>query len=103
MVGGLQALEPLREPFTEKLGISIQKISETDAFKEAILEQPEGMSVSDDILAKVDLIVSRRLEELTPELVKDIIERMIEEHLGWLVVWGGVFGGLIGLFTTFIF
>ncbi|MED5516868.1 MAG: DUF445 domain-containing protein [SAR324 cluster bacterium] len=103
MVGGLQALEPLREPFTEKLGISIQKISETDAFKEAILEQPEGMSVSDDILEKVDLIVSRRLEELTPELVKDIIERMIEEHLGWLVVWGGVFGGLIGLFTTFIF
>ncbi|MED5240355.1 MAG: DUF445 domain-containing protein, partial [SAR324 cluster bacterium] len=87
----------------EKLGISIQQISETDAFKEAILEQTEGMSVSDDILAKVDLIVSRRLEELTPELVKDIIERMIEEHLGWLVVWGGVFGGLIGLFTTFIF
>ena len=66
-------------------------------------EQLEDISVSDDILAKVDVIVSRRLAELTPEMVKDIIERMIQEHLGWLVVWGGVFGGLIGLVSTFIF
>jgi uncharacterized membrane protein YheB (UPF0754 family) len=65
-------------------------------------EQLEDISVSDDILTKVDVIVSRRLAELTPEMVKEIIERMIQEHLGWLVVWGGVFGGLIGLVTTFI-
>ena len=68
-----------------------------------MLEQMDGSSGSNDILAKVDIIVNRRLEELTPEIVKDIIERMIQEHLGWLVVWGGVFGGLIGLATTFIF
>jgi uncharacterized membrane protein YheB (UPF0754 family) len=103
MVGGVQALEPLREPFTEKLEVAVHKISETDAFKEAMREQLEDISVSDDILAKVDVIVSRRLAELTPEMVKDIIERMIQEHLGWLVVWGGVFGGLIGLVSTFIF
>ena len=103
MVGGVQALEPLREPFTEKLQLAVHKISETDAFKEAMREQLEDISVSDDILAKVDVIVSRRLAELTPEMVKDIIERMIQEHLGWLVVWGGVFGGLIGLVSTFIF
>ena len=60
-------------------------------------------SVSEDILKKVDAIVSRRLNELTPQMVKEIIERMIQEHLGWLVVWGGVFGGLIGLITTFVF
>jgi uncharacterized membrane protein YheB (UPF0754 family) len=103
MVGGVQALEPLREPFTEKLEVAVHKISETDAFKEAMREQLEDISVSDDILAKVDVIVSRRLAELTPEMVKEIIERMIQEHLGWLVVWGGVFGGLIGLVSTFIF
>jgi uncharacterized membrane protein YheB (UPF0754 family) len=103
MVGGLQALEPLRVPFTEKLQVAVYKISETDSFKEAMREQLGDISVSDDILAKVDVIVSRRLAELTPEMVKDIIERMIQEHLGWLVVWGGVFGGLIGLITTFVF
>jgi uncharacterized membrane protein YheB (UPF0754 family) len=103
MVGGLQALEPLRVPFTEKLQVAVYKISETDSFKEAMREQLGDISVSDDILAKVDVIVSRRLAELTPEMVKDIIELMIQEHLGWLVVWGGVFGGLIGLITTFVF
>jgi uncharacterized membrane protein YheB (UPF0754 family) len=103
MVGGVQALEPLREPFTKKLQDAVHKISETDAFKEAIREQLEDTSVSDDILTKVDVIVSKRLAELTPDMVKEIIERMIHEHLGWLVVWGGVFGGLIGLVTTFIF
>jgi uncharacterized membrane protein YheB (UPF0754 family) len=103
MVGGVKALEPLREPFTEKLQDAVHKISETDAFKEAMREQLEDISVIDDILAKVDIIVSKRLAELTPDMVKEIIERMIQEHLGWLVVWGGVFGGLIGLVTTFIF
>ena len=103
MVGGVQALEPLREPFAEKLQSTINKISETAAFKEAMREQMDDISVSDDILVKVDVIVSKRLAELTPDMVKEIIERMIQEHLGWLVVWGGVFGGLIGLVTTFIF
>jgi uncharacterized membrane protein YheB (UPF0754 family) len=103
MVGGVQALEPLREPFTKKLQDAVHNISETDAFKEAMREQLEDTSVSDDILTKVDVIVSKRLAELTPDMVKEIIERMIHEHLGWLVVWGGVFGGLIGLVTTFIF
>ena len=103
MVGGLQALEPLRKPFTEKLQDAVNKISETDAFKEAMSEQLENISGSNDILAKVDVIVSKRLEELTPDIVKEIIERMIKKHLGWLVVWGGFFGVLIGLMTTFIF
>ena len=103
MVGGVQALETLRAPFTEKLKDAVHKITETNAFKEAIREQIEDISVSDDILAKVEVIVITRLAELTPDMVKEIIERMIQEHLGWLVVWGGVFGGLIGLITTFIF
>jgi len=103
MVGGVQALEPLREPFKEKLQVAVQKISKTEPFKEALREQLADLSASDDILQKVEGIVSKRLDELTPNMVKEIVERMIQEHLGWLVVWGGVFGGLIGLITTFVF
>ena len=103
MVGGVQALEPLREPFKEKLQVAVQKISKTEPFKEALREQLADLSASDNILQKVESIVSKRLDELTPNMVKEIVERMIQEHLGWLVVWGGVFGGLIGLITTFVF
>jgi len=103
MVGGVQALEPLREPFKEKLQVAVQKISKTDPFKEALREQLADLSASDNILQKVEGIVSNRLDELTPNMVKEIVERMIQKHLGWLVVWGGVFGGLIGLITTFVF
>jgi len=103
MVGGVQALEPLREPFKEKLRVAVQKISKTEPFEEALREQLADLSASDNILQKVEGIVSKRLDELTPNMVKEIVERMIQEHLGWLVVWGGVFGGLIGLITTFVF
>ena len=103
MLGGVQALEPLRKPFLEKLKFAVQKISKTEPFQQAMREQMADFSVSDDILQKVEGIVSKRLDELTPNMVKEIVERMIQEHLGWLVVWGGVFGGLIGLFTTFVF
>ncbi|MDB4562766.1 DUF445 domain-containing protein, partial [Akkermansiaceae bacterium] len=53
-----------------------------------------------ELLARVNVIVEKRLEELTPKMVKDIIQQMIREHLGWLVVWGGVCGGLIGLVAS---
>ena len=103
MVVGVQSLELLREPFKAKILFAVQKISKTEPFKEALREQLADLSASDDILQKVEGIVSKRLDELTPNMVKEIVERMIQEHLGWLVVWGGVFGGLIGLITTFVF
>ncbi len=46
---------------------------------------------------EIDLLMTEKLELLTPELVKTLIEEMIRRHLGWLIVWGNVFGGLIGL------
>ena len=103
MLGGVQALELLREPFKEKLLGAVRKISETEPFQQAMLEQLADFSTSDYILQKVEDIVCKRLDELTPNMVKEIVERMIHEHLGWLVVWGGVFGGLIGLLSTFVF
>ena len=57
---------------------------------------------SNSIVAKVEEIVQKRLDELTPKMVKDIIQEMIRMHLGWLVVWGGVFGGILGFFAYFI-
>jgi len=103
MIGGIKSLQPLREPFIEKLKISIQKISETEQFKDLIRKQFLDHSASEEILEKVDGIVSKRLEELTPNMVKEIVENMIQQHLGWLVVWGGVFGGFIGIISTYIF
>lgn len=100
MFGGEQALEPLKEPFTEKLKTAIVKISQNDSFQEALHESLGSSDVSDDIYEKVSGIVNKRLDELTPKMVKEIVQKMIKEHLGWLVVWGGVFGGVIGLVST---
>lgn len=100
MFGGEAALEPLKEPFTQKLQAAMQKIVHTQAFQQTLHENLTSSSVSDDIYEKVSGIVNKRLDELTPKMVKEIVQKMIKEHLGWLVVWGGVFGGLIGLIST---
>ena len=103
MVGGIEALNPLREPFIEKLKLTVKKLSETQQFRDSISEQFSNRHLNEEILKKVNEIVTKRLEELTPDLVKEIIENIIHKHLGWLVVWGGVFGGIIGMITTLLF
>ncbi|WP_419764015.1 MAG: DUF445 domain-containing protein [Arcobacter sp.] len=102
MFGGETALNPLKEPFVEKLKGAIVTISKNESFQSSLHESLGSSSVSDDIFEKVSLIVNSRLEELTPKMVKEIVQKMIKEHLGWLVVWGGVFGGLIGLVSTLV-
>lgn len=100
MFGGVEALEPMRQPFMDKMGESIVTMTQTEEFSLALQEQLEQPDMSADLFQKVSHIVEQRLNELTPEAVKDIIQTMIKEHLGWLVVWGGVFGGLIGLLAA---
>jgi len=102
MFGGESALEPLKEPFTDKLKGAIVTISKNESFQQSLHESLGSSNVSDDIYEKVSEIVNRRLDELTPKMVKEIVQKMIKEHLGWLVVWGGVFGGLIGLVSTLV-
>lgn len=97
MLGGDDALQPLREPFSEKLKTSVIEISNTDEFAEKLKANVASKQNIEEMMSKVDNIVQQRLNELTPAMVKDIIQEMIKSHLGWLVVWGGFFGGLIGL------
>lgn len=97
MLGGDEALQPLKEPFSEKLKTSVIEISNTDEFAEKLKANVASQQNIEEMMNKVDNIVQQRLNELTPAMVKDIIQEMIKSHLGWLVVWGGFFGGLIGL------
>ena len=93
MVGGRKALDPLKEPFTQKLKIII------DDF---LTENTSGDTGSNatSLLSKIENILDARLADLSPEDIKSIVQRMIKEHLGWLVVWGGFFGGLLGLILS---
>ncbi|PKG58407.1 DUF445 domain-containing protein [Shewanella sp. Choline-02u-19] len=97
MFGGTEAIQPLREPFIEKMKASLSDISQSDQFYELLKAELEQSNMIDDMRVKVEEIVTQRLNELTPQLVKEIVQDMIKKHLGWLVVWGGIFGGLIGL------
>lgn len=100
LVGGISALDPLREPFVKKMTKVVHDIAESEEFRDALAEGLTDHRTVDTVVERVSGIVDGRLEELTPQMVKEIIQEMIRKHLGWLVVWGGVFGGLIGLVTS---
>jgi uncharacterized membrane protein YheB (UPF0754 family) len=97
MFGGADALQPLRSPFEANVRQEIQSLIESPKLTEVLQSSLNMQSHASEIIDKVEAIVAKRLDELTPEMVKKIIQDMIHQHLGWLVVWGGVFGGLIGL------
>lgn len=97
MVGGVAALEPLKEPVCKKIRLTLTDLTKSETFVETIHEGINARQISGDLTNDIEAIVEKRLDELTPDMVKTIIQQMIKEHLGWLVVWGGVFGGLIGL------
>lgn len=101
-IGGISALEPLKAPFELQMRKEVHAILQSPKFLKAVEDGMGDENVKGEIIEKVELIVTRRLEELSPQIVKEIIQEMIREHLGWLVVWGGVFGGLIGLLTQLL-
>ncbi|MCU0712360.1 MAG: DUF445 domain-containing protein [Pirellula sp.] len=102
MFGGAKALEPLREPFRNNVEKEIRTLANSPKLQEVISQSATNADTVDAVVAKVNGIVEKRLNELTPKMVKEIIQEMIREHLGWLVVWGGVFGALIGLAASFL-
>ncbi|MDG1732561.1 MAG: DUF445 domain-containing protein [Thalassotalea sp.] len=102
MFGGSEALVPLKEPFIIKMKTSFVEITQSDNFNELVKAELEQPKILGGVKDKVEGIISKRLDELTPQLVKEIIQDMIRKHLGWLVVWGGIFGGLIGLISALL-
>lgn len=101
MMGGEEALIPLKEPFTEKMKVTLTEMVESDKFKAALEQGLDAHKIGEDIIGKVETVIDKRLNELTPQLVKEMVQEIIRQHLGWLVVWGGVFGGLIGAAFSF--
>jgi len=101
MFGGEEALEGLRDPFSRKLKSAVSTIVSSETFKAQLDYHIQNSALSEDMIASVEGLITRRLEELTPKMVKELVQELIKEHLGWLVVWGGVFGGLIGFASSF--
>jgi uncharacterized membrane protein YheB (UPF0754 family) len=101
MMGGEEALAPLQEPFTAKMQATLADMVESDRFKEALQHGLDAHKIGEDIVGKIETVIDKRLNELTPQMVKEIVQAIIREHLGWLVVWGGVFGGLLGAAFNF--
>ena len=97
MVGGAKRLDGLREPFVKRMQAYLSEVGNDEEFIAQF-----GSHSSQVLLTKVESIVERRLEELTPQLVKEIMQQMIRKHLGWLVVWGGVFGALMGFVVELV-
>lgn len=97
MVGGAKALTGLREPFNQRMRTYLNEILVSEAFQTRFTDRLAGATHSDAVIARIEDLVDRRLQELTPEQVRIIVQQMIRKHLGWLVVWGGVIGGLMGL------
>ncbi|MBF0287697.1 MAG: DUF445 domain-containing protein [SAR324 cluster bacterium] len=98
MLGGVQVLEPLRAPFEDEFQKQLGQILSHLDFGTMLTAGTDF----EQFRPKVEVMIDKRLEELTPQQVKEIIDQMIREHLGWLVVWGGVFGAVIGLFSALV-
>ncbi len=103
MMGGVEALTPLKEPFIEKVKVTLVEMVDSSDFKTALQHGLNAQKISTDLVTKIETVIDKRLNELTPQLVKEMVQAIIKEHLGWLVVWGGVIGGLLGgVFSFFV-
>jgi len=105
MFGGEAALDPIKPDFVEKMRGAIKEMVSSGDFQgklQVLMAGGSNGGEHSDLLDRVNVIVEKRLEELTPRMVKEIIQQMIRAHLGWLVVWGGVCGGLIGLAASLL-
>lgn len=102
MVGGKDTLLPLKEPLTKKIRLILTEILESERFKTALEQSLDANKISTDIISKVETVIDKRLNDLTPQMVKIMVQKIIIQHLGWLVVWGGIFGGAVGAGVAFL-
>ncbi|KAJ5070458.1 hypothetical protein M0811_10930 [Anaeramoeba ignava] len=87
------SLKPLVLPFVIGIGKDIIPIfiSYADSAQWFDIEK---------IRIELDLLMTEKLKQLTPQIVKQLMEDIMRDHLGWLIVWGNVFGALIGLISS---
>ncbi len=102
MLGGRDALNPLKSPFVEKMREFIKDQFADSGFQEQIQAALKTALDDEAIHARLESLIDERLKQMTPQMVKEIIQEMIRKHLGWLVVWGCAFGGLIGLIVAVV-
>ena len=81
MMGGEEALVPLKEPFTEKMKVTLSEMVESDRFKAALKQGLDAHKIGGDIIGKIETVIDKRLSELTPQLVKEMVQAIIREHL----------------------
>ena len=64
MVGGSDAIQPMREPFIEKMKASIQEISQSEQFNTLLREELEQPGIISGMRDKVSDIIEKRLDEI---------------------------------------
>ena len=100
MLGGKDALSPLKAPFVERMRSYFRTQFANQAFRSRVENAMRGALDEDSIRQTVAELIDCRLDEMTPKMVKEIVQQMIQKHLGWLVVWGCALGGVMGLVVT---
>ena len=101
MMGGEEALQPLKQPFIDKMQGTLQEMVSSERFTNALQNGLNAHKIGEQLVSKVERVIDKRLSELTPQMVKEMVQAIIKQHLGWLVVWGGVFGGVLGALSVF--
>jgi uncharacterized membrane-anchored protein YjiN (DUF445 family) len=102
MLGGRDALNPLKSPFVERMREYFKEQFANDEFQSRVEGAMKNALDEESIRETVSELIEQRLNQMTPRMVKDIVQVMIHKHLGWLVVWGCAFGGLMGLVVTIV-
>jgi uncharacterized membrane protein YheB (UPF0754 family) len=92
MFGGVELMAPTLKPMLVSFGQEMVS---------SLVDRFDAMKVLsvDKIRDELDILMEKKLLQLTPERVKEIMEGVIRNHLGWLVLWGNVFGGMIGIIS----
>jgi uncharacterized membrane-anchored protein YjiN (DUF445 family) len=102
MLGGRDALNPLKSPFVERMREYFTEQFTNEEFRSRVEGAMKNALDEESIRKTVSELIEQRLNQMTPKMVKDIVQEMIHKHLGWLVVWGCAFGGLMGLVVTIV-
>ncbi|MGB0865455.1 MAG: DUF445 domain-containing protein, partial [Granulosicoccaceae bacterium] len=63
MVGGVEALQPLREPFVAKMKNSLLKISATEEFQAAVRSSLASNVGGEAVHEKINAVIEQRLDE----------------------------------------